>query len=539
MNNRVTHWAVEGFFILCLCAFFSAEAKEPDPNRDSVDAKPSLEIDVPSTASTPFDVSLAAAVKNYLEYDFRQNRITGTNIQMVGSIPEATANHFSQADSLSNILFVSVSGYLSDDPLLLPNSKRGYSFKRVKEQLHISIKAELLKYDPPTNRFTTAQKTNVTETSRPRWIHPRTPNQTRSVDSLISSTAEPLEFVLARTVEKLVDNLDLGNSLPLEIIGSRNLFARILVDSNFVNEHASNWTERAAWIVITASSTLAQAFNCSLEIIGVDISKVQDTLIAHSSLSLQFHHFCENYLVQGDTLIIGLTGGHGVDFFTGRDSDQIGLSEIGGTRILLKAFPVVNHDLRNWQGMFSGRSLAHEIGHLMGAIHVSDMNSIMSPMLSWTGTENFDSFNREIIRHTLADSLDPSDPVEYAATVGDMLSRGNHRLVDFPPIAYRGLVAARSKNQEKQLKTSVQSPVYLLAGEAFGHYANGNVNVAASLFREAISKEPRYAALHYYYALCTQGQISLDAMTRAAELGHWQAQVLLQGRREWLSTGND
>jgi hypothetical protein len=78
------------------------------------------------------------------------------------------------------------------------------------------------------------------------------------------------------------------------------------------------------------------------------------------------------------------------------DMGILGLSPIIGTRAIVAGLPLHEDETELWDYLFEGLTIAHEIGHMLGAVHTDDHSSIMYP-ISNIETPLFDDENKERI----------------------------------------------------------------------------------------------------------------------------------------------
>lgn len=96
----------------------------------------------------------------------------------------------------------------------------------------------------------------------------------------------------------------------------------------------------------------------------------------------------------GADIVIGLTSVKGGSPFAIRDPDTIGQAKI------LSGYLVLRYPMNRLYRVQEQTVLAHELGHLFGAVHTGDPSSIMFPVIDKQIPTRFDRENHEIIMGT-------------------------------------------------------------------------------------------------------------------------------------------
>lgn len=79
----------------------------------------------------------------------------------------------------------------------------------------------------------------------------------------------------------------------------------------------------------------------------------------------------------------------------------LGLSPLLGRRVVIAGAPVdTTREMTEWDYLFEGIIIAHEVGHALGAVHTDDKRSLMYPVMSIT-SPCFDSMNTARIHQFL------------------------------------------------------------------------------------------------------------------------------------------
>jgi hypothetical protein len=204
------------------------------------------------------------------------------------------------------------------------------------------------------------------------------------------------------------------------------------------------------------------------------------------------------------------------------------LSVTGERLLLLRHLPPARPERGFWRAHINSLVLVHELGHVLGAVHVSDPYSIMCHNATWLAPSRFDAFNREVAAAALGGDFDPGKPRDYLAFLSHKIEKSPYHLVDYPPVLYRYLQQENLLRDSKVALKVIGSRPFLSAAEGFGKLVEGDRSAAAELFADAWRHDENQACLPYYLSQATVSLSSIQALRSAADLGYWHAQLLLQ-----------
>jgi len=356
------------------------------------------------------------------------------------------------------------------------------------------------------------------------WLGALPGINSRLIDSLVTVTPEPYEYIIEDAISDAL--ADLPALPPLKSTRKSDLRAILLVDSSIV-KNLPDWKEQAATIFNVASRSINRSFDYNITLADIRVTPLAlDSMVSlHDVFGVrreQFDRF-------GDTLVIGLVGfASPLQQFSIDEYDAVGLSQVGKRRILLNLLPLRHDGNPKWEPYLNSLNLIHEVGHAFGAIHVSDLNSVMNHSSSWQGTAQFDPFNRQILTLAFGGQLEFNDRAVYLFHISRLLNENSYPLVDFPSFFYDFLGSESNPSRQKRMIAAVKSAAYINAAKGYRSWLERDYASAAELFRSVTEKYPNQAAPYYYLGLSDGSQSGYDAMQRAAELGYWRAKYLLQ-----------
>jgi hypothetical protein len=227
--------------------------------------------------------------------------------------------------------------------------------------------------------------------------------------------------------------------------------------------------------------------------------------------------------VENRLSILLLNKNNRVEYFTSGRYDKVGLAEIGKNQIIVNELPSPENRQSDWQPFHNSLILIHEIGHTLGAIHVSDQFSVMNKSLNWLASDRFDPFNTTIVTDALSGKLKFNNKIKYLSYLADLLLTTDYHLVDIPYMFYTFINGSDRSPLFKKLNENNEYKPFILAASGYGYMQNNFHDKAAEDFRQAIQYLPMEASLYYYLSLVTTGEESARALKKAAAAGYWEA----------------
>jgi hypothetical protein len=185
-----------------------------------------------------------------------------------------------------------------------------------------------------------------------------------------------------------------------------------------------------------------------------------------------------------------------------------------------------------WKDFANGQLILHEIGHLLGGIHTSDINSIMNKTSSWISPYIFDELNTSIIKAISEEGINPANINEYFDLVIGSLKDIDYNLADYPELFYKfatvnpPVIHSYYFNQTdigRSIPFAVNGILYL---------KHGDKTRAAEKLYKALALASDQASLHYYLSRATDGHLSHYHLKKAAESGYYQAEfdLIIEGK---------
>jgi hypothetical protein len=225
-----------------------------------------------------------------------------------------------------------------------------------------------------------------------------------------------------------------------------------------------------------------------------------------------------------DTVTIGIfEPDEPIQFYQVGFAEQIGLSDLASRNILIASLSPPNREIMEWKAFQNGHSILHEAGHMLGAMHVSDLNSIMNTHTTWVGATEFDRLNSLVIESYLKNGKSKNSVTSYLEFLVEAIEQTGYKQSDFPAF-FDGYMEINKLTAE-DLKFSADG-----FGESINYAIDGyrelldkNSDSAKSCFYRALVYDSTQGATHYYMSKATSGSISELHLKKAAELGFYKA----------------
>ena len=347
--------------------------------------------------------------------------------------------------------------------------------------------------------------------SRRNWLDNSLAN-----DGIITDW-EPPDFVLKRLLSQMLNGLE---RFPRKNFYHKNaLPVVLLLDKALVDSSAH---EEILAAVAYASRSLYRQFGFTLEVTDEQPFSVPGASFAELSnlfTSLQ-NRPSGNPEIMTAAFYNPLDGNR---FYEAGRVIHIGLSDIQKQTLLVAVLQMPNHETRDWKTMLNGQLLLHEIGHLLGAVHVSDIYSIMNFNTTWISSDTFDPFNDYLISAFRRDRTRLQSVSSYLRTLADAMAYTEYKLVDFPPVFYSFVNINRHDVLYGLADSSAVSGAIVNAVVGYSWYVAGDYPKAREYFYRSMVFDNEQASVHYYLSRVTSGHLAEYHRKQAASRGFYLA----------------
>jgi hypothetical protein len=335
-----------------------------------------------------------------------------------------------------------------------------------------------------------------------------------------STLPEPPDFVVKRLLSKALaflpsyrrDRTDSGESLPVYLILDEGLDADT---SRLENRSVSQAVEYA-------SRALYRQFGFGLHICGW--KNFNANKLSFSGLESYFRSFQKDEPSRGDTITLAVfVPSDPAKFYTAGKAVQIGLSDMRTQTLLIAELVPPNPMTSEWKAFLNGQLLLHEIGHLLGAVHVSDVNSIMNARTAWVSPYQFDTLNSYIVGICRKKAVRQMRVAGYLNLIAEGITNTGYRLADYPAIFFSFINLNKDRLNGVSFGPDRFNKAVKYACQGYGQYLRGNFAAAARSFYKALVCDSTQAAVQYYISKVTNGRIAAYHRRLSAQEGFYRA----------------
>ena len=317
-----------------------------------------------------------------------------------------------------------------------------------------------------------------------------------------------IEFPWMVVAKQLTRNLgdipicSIVNSSP----ATNQLGISFWVDKSY-REAFPRWKDRLTLRVLYANDILRSQFDIEL---FISEFKEWDSRF-ENSLEKTFKNLKKEKISNPNLFRIGFTLDKGLKA-TWNNRSTLGLAHLLGTDAIITSQPSFQEVAQFWNPLEEAITLVHEIGHLLGAIHVPDEGSIMYPNSGWLSYE-FDELNGRIIQSTKHNFFS-NEKQRVQVYIQELIEiRGtpakNSVPILFPmATAFNNLYPFHSFNYQdtrrlySHLSSVITDSTYTLAVMGYIEFKfNNQFKKAIDIFNIVIELEPDFAEVHWYLSL--------------------------------------
>jgi hypothetical protein len=331
---------------------------------------------------------------------------------------------------------------------------------------------------------------------------------------------EPPDFVIKRLLSQALDFLPAYERQRHKT--ETEIPVHLLIDEQIaLSDSVGGMTELYAALEY-ASELLQRQFGFSLKVCGQRYFLTEPVPL--SGTGLIFKTLLKSESARSDTMTLAVFKPDSAEqFYLSDKTLQVGLSDLGRQIVLVAELPAPNQMTCEWKPFLNGQLLLHEIGHLLGAVHVSDINSVMNPRTTWVSSGRFDSLNADIIRAGRAAGLRSMRVTEYLRFVAETIKGSRYKLSDYPLTFFSYINLNPGGFQEENYGGEGVGKAIPFAVDGYRHYLLRNHETARTMFYKALVCDSTQGAIHYYLSRVTSGKLAVLHLRKSSEMGFYRA----------------
>jgi hypothetical protein len=439
-----------------------------------------------------------------INFDFIRRDSTG-NMDEIKQ--DAQKRHYDR------LLFITPKAELKLKKTLLPGRtgrEKSYGFVYI-----LNIKIDVGYFDL-SNAAATGKASSFQARTSDHWVEM---NDSASADQKIP-IIEPPDYVIKRLLSEALTFIPPGNYSPPPPADRIPIY--LAVDSRIHNDWQSGGDTYLIKAVEYASRALEKQFGFGLQLIDKEFITIP--VVPFSRIEALFKSFAESEPHRLDTLAVGVfRPERSGEFFEKGRNVQIGISDIGKRVSLVAELLPPGPPTAEWKVFLNGQLLLHEIGHLLGAIHVSDIQSIMISTTAWASSERFDPLNHEIILLGHQDRQNLSTVSKYLDLLVNSLETTGYKLADYPAVFFSFMNINRNTVLGDNFGTDAFRRSIPFAAQGYMQLMRKNNAFAEELLYRALAGDTGQGSIHYYLSKATFGELSRYHLLTAARIGYYQA----------------
>jgi len=331
---------------------------------------------------------------------------------------------------------------------------------------------------------------------------------------------EPPDYVIKRILSKAL--IFLPAYKRKQVTSTDDLPVYLIVDQK-INQDSSDYNDNMLITALEyASNSLRKQFGTGIKICGVEYIRARSLSFSH--IQPLFKSLMITLPKRKDTITIAIFEPEEPErFYEAGFADQIGLSDLAHRNILIADLSPPNRATSEWKAFLNGHSILHEIGHLLGAMHVSDLNSIMNTHTTWVASDHFDKLNLLVINSYRKNKRAAKSVTGYLEYLAECINLTGYKQSDFPAFFDSYIKANNHKMENYDFGSDGFGKSIGYAVDGYEQLLNKNRDSAEAFFYKALVCDSTQGATYYYLSKATTGRLSEKNLRKAAELGFYKA----------------
>jgi len=339
-------------------------------------------------------------------------------------------------------------------------------------------------------------------------------------DSILISSKlirpEPPEYTLMRALGRLLDFMPANERAALSYSDSIPFY--LSVDSRILNDRPGGTDSLISRAAEYASYSLSRQLGIGLHL--CEKTYFTSSNAQFSDIGRLFESFVKTESGKSDTIIVCVFRPENAqEYYLGDNKIRTGVSDIGRKTSVVAELRPPNAGLTEWSIFLNGQLILHELGHLLGAIHVFDIGSVMTERRDWVASNRFDELNSDIIKRGREDKSRLGSLKNYALFLAEEVGKAKYKLSNYPAVFASLINADKSELENLSFGTTKFMETLHSAADGYKYYLLNKKDSAAESFSRALEGDSTQAAIYYYLSQVTAGKLSESYLNKALKIG--------------------